>query len=236
MSSLTPVHRERLRAAGAEASSLDGSSWSLLTDGLPDWWHERGNALYLGEGAWLPDHVVAGLGVFPVRDVLVVVGAAMEWLTSLHVGGDSATVFLDRRCVLTAGELYCGAHSRVVLHGPVLATRSAIIDARNGGGVIAGPDQLWAANVYIATDDMHRLQDSTTGERINPYGADIRLGPHVWLGRDVIVTGHAEIGEGSVIGMRSLVRGQKIPAHTVAAGTPARVVRSGATWSHDDVP
>jgi acetyltransferase-like isoleucine patch superfamily enzyme len=232
---LTAAHHERLRAAGVEASALE-DSWSLVTDGLPQWWHDRGNALYLAEGAWLPEHVVDGLGVFPVQEVLLVVGAPMQWLSSLHVGGDGATIFLGRACVLTAGELYCGGDSRIVLHGPVVATRSAIVDARNGGSIVAEPDQLWAANVYLATDDMHRLEDRRTGERLNPFGADIVLRRHVWLGRDVVVTGHAEIGEGAVIGMRSLVRGQKIPSHTVAVGTPARVVREDATWSHDDVP
>ncbi|MET1038809.1 MAG: hypothetical protein ABW075_11065 [Aeromicrobium sp.] len=230
------AHRDRLHAAGVRADAIDTSSWLLVTDGLPDWWAERGNALYLAEDAWLPDRVVAGLGVFPVQDVLVVVGAHMEWLTSMHVGGDAATIFLGRSCVLTAGEIYCGGESTIVLHGPVVATRGAIVDARNGGSIVAEPDQLWAADVYLATDDMHRLEDVRTGERINPFGAHIRLGEHVWLGRDVVVTGHAEIGEGAVIGLRSLVRGQKVPAHTVAVGTPARVVREGATWSHDDTP
>jgi len=235
-SALTAAHRDRLRSAGVEASSLDGASWSVVTDGLPQWWHDCDNVLYVADRAWLPEHVIASLGLFPVRDVLVVVGAPMEWLSSLLVGGDAATVFLDRQCVLTAGELYCGAGSSIVLHGPLVATRSAIVDARNGGSIVTGPDQLWAADVYVATDDMHRLEDRDTGERINPFGAHIRLGTHVWLGRDAVVTGHVEIGDGAVVGMRSLVRGQKVPAHTVVAGSPARVVRDGVTWSHDDVP
>ncbi|MET0766233.1 MAG: hypothetical protein ABWY50_01175 [Aeromicrobium sp.] len=234
--SMTTAHHDRLRAAGVEASSLDRATWTLVTDAMPDWWHEGGNALYLGDRAWLPDHVMASLALIPVRDVLIVVGGPMEWLSSLLVGGDSATVFLDRSCVLTAGELYCGADSRIVLHGPLVATRSAVVDARNGGSIVAEPDQLWAAGVYLATDDMHRLEDRRTGERINPFGAHIRFGRHVWLGRDVVVTGHVEIGEGSVVGMRSLVRGQKVPPFTVSVGTPARVVREDATWSHADVP
>lgn len=234
--SMTDIHHDRLRRAGVEALSLDAVAWTPVATGLPAWWHENDNALYLADGAALPARVIEGLGIFPVRDVLIVVGSNMEWLSSLHVGGDSAIVFLDRGCALTAGEIYCGGDSSIVLHGPVVGTRSAIVDARNGGSIVAAPDQLWAANVYLATDDMHRLQDRHTGERLNPFGADIRLGPHVWLGRDVVVTGHAEIGEGAVIGMRSLVRGQKIAAHTVAVGSPARVVREDATWSHHDLP
>lgn len=203
---------------------------------MPDWWHRNGNALYLAEGASLPDHVLASLGTIPVSNVLIAVGTHMEWLTSLLIGGDFVTVFLGRECVLTAGRIYCGADSHIVLHGPMIATRGAVIDARNGGSIIAEPDQLWASDVYVATDDMHRLEDRRTGERINPFGAHIRLGKHVWLGKEAIVTGHAEIGEGAVVGMRSLVRGQKVPPHSVAVGSPARIVRENTSWSHGDVP
>jgi acetyltransferase-like isoleucine patch superfamily enzyme len=233
---LATEHRERLCAAGVEPELVDAQTWQPVVDGLPAWWHDNGNVLYAAPGAWLPEKVVAGLGIFPVRDVLIAVGSPMEWLSSLHVGGDAATIFIGRACVLTAGEIYCGGGSSIVLSGPLVATRSATVDARNGGSIVAGPDQLWAAGVYIATDDMHRLEDRTTGERLNPFGAHIRLGRHVWLGRDVVVGGHAEIGEGCVIGLRSLVRGQKIPAHTVAVGAPARTVRENVTWSHADVP
>lgn len=237
---LSPGHRARLRAAGvcteAGVDVLGTTDWHVVTDGLPAWWHDNGNVLALAPDAHLPEKIVASLGIYPVRDVLIAVASPLEWLTSLLVGGDGATVFVGEDCKLTAGEIYCGAASSVVLCGPLTATRSAIVDARNGGSIVAGPDQLWAADVYVATDDMHRLEDLATGERLNPFGAHIRLGAHVWLGRDAVVTGHAEIGEGSVVGMRSLVRGQKVPPHTVVAGWPARVVREGVTWSHDDVP
>ena len=216
---------------------LDGLVWELSDDPrLPDWWHDLDNALYLAGGAKLPDAVVAHLGLIAFRDALVVVGSDLSTLSSLLVGGDGATVFVGASCELTAGDVYCGAASSIVLHGPTVATRHAVVDARNGGTVVAGPDQLWAADVYLATDDMHRLEDRRTGDRLNPFGAHVRLGRHVWLCKDAVVTGHAEVGDGAVVAMRSVVRGQKVPAHTVVAGVPARVVRTDATWSHDDRP
>ena len=225
-----------MRAAGVEAESLSGATWRVVTEPFPAWWHDDGNALYLADGASLPDHMYESLTTYPVRDVLLAIGSLMLWLQSFLVGGDGATVFLDQECSMTAGDIYCGGGSRIVLHGPVVATRNAIVDARNGGSVVAEPDQLWAANVYIATDDMHRLEDRRTGERLNPYGAHIRIGRHVWLGRDAVVTGHTDLGEGVVVGQGSLVRGQKVPAHTAVVGSPARVVREGIAWRHDDVP
>jgi acetyltransferase-like isoleucine patch superfamily enzyme len=124
----------------------------------------------------------------------------------------------------------------VILHGKVVGTGEAVLDARNGGSIVAERDQLWAGRVYIATDDMHSLEDLETGVRFNAYGGHIRLGEHVWLGREAVVTGNVEIGACAVVGLRSLVRGQKVPAHTAVAGTPARVIREGITWRAEDVP
>ena len=230
------AHRQRLREAGVRAEAIDAQSWRLLGEGLPTWWHDCDNALYLAAGAYLPPRVLEQLTLFPMRDVVIAIGSPMEHLTSLLAGGDRATIFLGERVVLTAGEIYCGADSQVVLHGPVVATRQPVIDARNGGSVLVEGDQLWAADVYLATDDMHRLTDVATGDRINPFGARIRIGRHVWLCREAVVTGHVEIGEDACVAMRSLVRGQKVPAGTVVAGVPARVVREGPTWSFDDTP
>jgi len=233
---LTDDHRDRLVAAGLDPGALVGLRYREITGPLPDWWHEAGNALYSRDGYEPPARLIGLMTTYPFRDALVVVGTDLEALTCLLLGGDGATVYIGPDSHLSAGEIYCGGGSAVILSSGVVATSRAQVDARNGGSVVAEHDQLWAANVYIATDDMHRLEDAGTGRRINPYGAHILLRGHVWLGRDVIVTGHVEIGEGAVVGMRSLVRGQKVPPATVVAGTPARIIREGVVWRGEDTP
>jgi acetyltransferase-like isoleucine patch superfamily enzyme len=52
----------------------------------------------------------------------------------------------------------------------------------------------------------------------------IRLEDNVWLGFDVCVLPGVTIGEGSVVGARSVVCSD-VPPYTVVAGNPARVVR-----------
>jgi acetyltransferase-like isoleucine patch superfamily enzyme len=232
--SLTPDHRARLLRVGVTEEILDDLDLYDASDQLPAWFAEQGNTLYLGRGLVFPEWLTARLTVYPFADGLVVLASPLQTLLSLLLGGDGATVFVGAGCELTAGQLYCGAGSSIVLHGKVVATGEAMVDARNGGSVVAEWDQLWAARVYIATDDMHSLVDVATGVRFNPYGAHIRLGRHVWLGREAIVTGHVEIGESCVVGLRSLVRGQKVPPNTAVAGTPARVIREGITWDGED--
>lgn len=231
---LTAAHRERLLVAGLTAEVLDGLALREVGDQLPERFAAQGNAFYLADGLAMPPRIPGRLMTYPFSNALIVLASRLDSLSVL-VGGDGATVFVGPDSELTAGEIYCGGGSSVILHGRVVATGEAQLDARNGGSIVAELDQLWAARVYIATDDMHSLVDLETGVRFNPYGGQIRIGRHVWLGREAILTGHVEIGESAVVGLRSLVRGQKIPANTAVAGTPARVIREGITWLGDDV-
>ena len=55
-------------------------------------------------------------------------------------------------------------------------------------------------------------------------GNPIRIGHNVWIGFDVCVLPGVTIGEGSVVGARSVVI-DDVPAFTVVAGNPARRLR-----------
>lgn len=234
---LAEAHRARLRALGVPAEVLDALDLRVVSGGpLPAWWEAAGNALYARPGFPIPEKLVETMVFYPFSRALLVLGTDISAVASLLLGGDDATVFIGPDTFLSAAELYCGATSSIVLVGGAVATSRAVVDARNGGSVFAEHDQLWASGVYIATDDMHRLEDAETGERLNPYGAHIRLGRHVWLCRDAVVSGHAEVGDDCVVGLRSVVRGQKVPPNTAVAGTPARVIREGITWRGEDTP
>jgi acetyltransferase-like isoleucine patch superfamily enzyme len=52
----------------------------------------------------------------------------------------------------------------------------------------------------------------------------IRIERNVWIGFDACVLPGVTIGEGSIIGARSVVT-QSVPPFTIAAGNPARMVR-----------
>ncbi|QYJ05691.1 hypothetical protein KUV85_08425 [Nocardioides panacisoli] len=233
---LVGAHRDRLVGVGVRPDVLDSLELREVRGPLPPWWHEQRNVLYVRPGVTVPEELIGAMALIPFEDALLVIASTVENMAKLHLGGGGATVFLGPDSSYTATDLYCGADSSIVLNAGTTATRCAVLDARNGGSIVAQPDQLWAADVYLATDDMHRLGDAVTGERLNPYGAHIRLGEHVWLGRDVILTGHVEVGEGAVVGLRSLVRNQDVPPATAVAGVPARVIRKDVVWSEEDTP
>jgi acetyltransferase-like isoleucine patch superfamily enzyme len=52
----------------------------------------------------------------------------------------------------------------------------------------------------------------------------IRIEPNVWIGFDACVLPGVTIGEGAVVGAKSVVT-EDVPPFTVVAGNPARVIR-----------
>jgi acetyltransferase-like isoleucine patch superfamily enzyme len=77
----------------------------------------------------------------------------------------------------------------------------------------------------------HKLLEQRFRERApQPRSNDVPsspvvLGDNVWIGFDVCVLPGVTIGEGSVIGARSVVA-DDVPPYTIAAGNPARPIRA----------
>jgi acetyltransferase-like isoleucine patch superfamily enzyme len=64
----------------------------------------------------------------------------------------------------------------------------------------------------------HRYFDIETEAR------PVTIGSNVWIGFDACVLPGVSIGEGSIVGARSVVV-EDIPPYTIAAGNPARIIR-----------
>ena len=87
-------------------------------------------------------------------------------------------------------------------------------------------DHCMFANGCFVTDGAHRFDDP---EQPVPWQGftskgPTRVGDNVWCGANVVVTSGVTIGERCVIGANSVVT-RDIPAFSVAAGIPARVLR-----------
>lgn len=75
----------------------------------------------------------------------------------------------------------------------------------------------------LALEARARARDNRP--RVSVPSRPVRLHDNVWIGFDVCVLPGVTIGEGSVVGARSVVA-EDVPAYTVVAGNPARVIRS----------
>ncbi len=82
------------------------------------------------------------------------------------------------------------------------------------------------ANGCFITDANHRFDDPDRPITWQGFASKgpTRIGDNVWCGAHVVVTSGVTIGERSVIGANSVVT-EDIPAYSIAAGVPARVLR-----------
>lgn len=78
-------------------------------------------------------------------------------------------------------------------------------------------------HVIMMDNDFHEVNPELRSQM--PASAPILLGENVWLGARAIVLRGVNIGAHSVIGAGSVVA-HDIPARVVAAGVPAKVIRS----------
>lgn len=90
-----------------------------------------------------------------------------------------------------------------------------------------GSESIFAKGVRIRTCDQHFIYDKSD-RRINP-AKNVQIGNHVWCGASVIIMKGATIGDGSVIGMDSMVI-KDIPSHSLAVGKPAKVIKENIYW------
>ena len=85
-----------------------------------------------------------------------------------------------------------------------------------------GDNFMASDNVYIRDNDGHNI--SVDG--ISYKYKSIEIGNNVWLGRNVIVLKGVKIGNNVIIGAGSVVV-KDIPCNCIAAGNPAKVIKSG---------
>lgn len=155
-------------------------------------------------------------------------------LTITSIGGGN-TVVIGNNCNLNKkNSIFVQGNNNVIKLGDnIIFDQNVLLVAAEGTSLSIGNDCLFANGVQIRTSDQHPIFDEA-GVRINP-SADVELGNHVWVGASVMICKGVKIGDGSVIGARSFVT-KDVPPYTIAAGVPAKVVKTNVRWSriYDD--
>ncbi len=105
----------------------------------------------------------------------------------------------------------------------------------NRGQIFTGPNSCVKIGKFCAIgynvnikSQSHDLAQPTALDHDTPIKhveASISIGDHVWIGDNVFIRHGVSIGDHAIIGANSVVL-KDIPAYALAAGTPAKVIRS----------
>lgn len=134
-----------------------------------------------------------------------------------------ATMQVNRKFTVCAGSyIRVIEGGTLVLHGDGFINENVQITCGNrieiGRGCFIGRD------VVIRSYDAHAIKKE--GYRIS---APIVIGDHVWIGQGATILKGVTVGDGAVIAAGSIVT-KDVPAHSVVAGVPAKVVEENVEW------
>jgi acetyltransferase-like isoleucine patch superfamily enzyme len=139
---------------------------------------------------------------------------------------------------LRDGRLEIGRHTLLEPHVWITAPGAARVRIGSGcflniGVMVASMvlveigDHCMFANGCFVSDASHRFDDPVRPVPWQGFTTKgpTRIGDNVWCGANVVVTSGVTIGERCVIGANSVVT-EDLPPFSIAAGTPARVLRT----------
>lgn len=94
-----------------------------------------------------------------------------------------------------------------------------------GANITIGDNCLFGSNFSILNSDFHDLEPSNRFSPVNIKSGNVEIGDNVFCGNDVKVYKGVKVGKNTIIAAGSVVV-KSLPENVIAAGNPAKVVKS----------
>lgn len=158
-----------------------------------------------------------------------------------RVARSKPSLLVGNKCILMNDNIFESSEGFISIGNNTFINGGTKIISRTSVSIGDNVTIAWGCIIYDhdshsidyrerINDQHQQLQDWTSGNFIANKNWDtvnskpIVIGNNVWLGFDVVVLKGVTIGEGAIIGAKSVVT-RDIPAWSVAAGNPAKVVK-----------
>lgn len=149
--------------------------------------------------------------------------------TRINISGNNNRVIIGSGTCIDNSRIWIeGNNCRLIIGENVTVVGADFSIAEDDQSIEIGDDCLFAYDVEFKTSDSHSIIDLDTNERIN-YARSIKLENHVWLGAKASVLKGVTIGKDSIVATGAIVT-RDIPANCLAAGIPAKVIKTNVTW------
>jgi acetyltransferase-like isoleucine patch superfamily enzyme len=100
------------------------------------------------------------------------------------------------------------------------------------GRIQIGNDCMLSYDIDLRNGDSHVIIDLENNSRIN-YPDNIIIGNHVWIGAHSKILKGCQISDHCIIGTGTVLSMAKIPANTLTAGVPGKILKNNVTWERD---
>ena len=144
----------------------------------------------------------------------------------LSLESGSKLIVHKRLVILSGGVLHLGKNAVLSVKSAWINHGSKIFCAES---ISIGEKCLIAPDVVIMDSDVHPLTED--GAQQNP-SKPIVIGDNVWICMGAKILKGVTIGDGAVIAAGAVVT-KDVPANTLVAGVPARVIKRNVTRSKE---
>ena len=154
--------------------------------------------------------------------------------TLIYIRGDNHRLVIGENCFMGKGEIWMeDDHGSLIIHNHTTIEHAHLAVTESHSSLEIHKDCMIAKQVEIRTGDSHSIMDMETGKRIN-YAANVILNEHVWVGAHAKILKGVTIGNNTVIATGAIVTSD-IPPYSIAAGIPARVIKTNTDWKRDRI-
>lgn len=148
----------------------------------------------------------------------------------IMIYGNNHKLIIEEEVIFKNGQIWFEDHGCEIRIGSGTTIEEAnLAVAENSTKLIIGKDCMFSRGINIVTTDSHSIISLETRERTNP-AKDVIIGNHVWLGNGVSINKGVTIGFDAIVAGHSIVT-KSISSNCIAAGVPAKVVKTGVTWN-----
>lgn len=195
----------------------------------------------IGKGLWVKNELKIHCGSRGIVNIgcncrindkctITAANLTQEKLIECEIGDN--IVFNDCELYLYSGKIKIGSDSSF---GSNLRMASGYKKE-----IIIGKDCMFSFDIFLQCGDGHNIYDLDKNicvndvELLSDDKKKIIIGEHVWCGLRVIILNGTQIGNGSIVGAQSLVKGI-FPNNCVLVGSPAKIIQKNKAWSRSPV-
>lgn len=154
--------------------------------------------------------------------------------TFIYIRGDHHKIIIKESCYIGEGELWIeDDHCSLIIHNNTTIEKAHLAVTEPFSVLEIHKDCMIAKHVEIRTGDSHSIIDMQSGKRIN-RAANVILKEHVWVGAHAKILKGVTVGNNTVIATGAIVTGD-IPPHSIAAGIPAKVIKTNTDWKRERI-
>lgn len=151
---------------------------------------------------------------------------------NIDIKGDNNLYFVDKNYRTFRGNFILHGTDQHIKIGKHAHFGNVGVNAQEDTSIVIGDEALFSYQTEIRTTDSHSVLDYTTKERINP-ARSIKIGNHVWIGMDTIISKGVVLADDIIVGAKAMVVKSFNQSHVMIAGVPAKIVKENVTWSLD---